>query len=124
MTAPTTYEIGVNLAGAATLTSLSIPNPESEFIDFAQSVRLASGSLRAMGYPQVVWHYGYLTAAQYDNLRVFCTGASSTVCIATMNNDREFARYNCVMNMPERFGIRATRYIDITILFNLVTAAE
>jgi len=124
MPAATTYEIGAALGSIATLASLNIPNPESEFYDWADSTRLATGKVRALGYPQATWHYGFLTSAQYDAIRAFCLGASAIVCIATSNNDRDYVRYDCIMNMPETFIIRAGRYIDVTITFNQLAEAE
>ena len=124
MTAPIGYELGAALGSIATLPSLLIPDPESEFIDYGASEKLADGTLRALGFPQASWHYGYLTAKQYDALKAFVTLANAVVCIATMNNDRDFVRYDCMMVLPEKFVIRDTRYVDITITFNRLVEAE
>jgi len=124
MTAPTTYEIGASLGTIATLASQDIINPESTFIDFPSTVKLASGLTRGLGFPQAQWHFGYMTSVQYDALRTLCTGISATVCIATMNNDRDFVRYNCSMEVPPQYVIRADRYIDVTVLFTGLVAAE
>jgi hypothetical protein len=124
MTAATTYEIGAALGSIATLPSMGIPGVQSEFIDFATSDTLASGQIRARGFPQAEWYCGYLTSDQFDTLRAFCPGASATVCIATMNNDREFVRYDCIMKVPERYKIRKNEPQDFTITFTHLVEAE
>lgn len=124
MSAPTTFEIGAALATCATLTSRGIPEPEANFTDYAETVVLGSGLVRGMGFPLASWHYGYLTNPQWDLLKAFVTGASTSVCIATMKNDGSFLRYNCVMEMPLTYVIRSTRVVDVTINFTNLVAAE
>jgi len=124
MPAATTYEIGAALGSIATLSSLGIENPESQFIDYPASDKLADGTTRAKGFPQATWHYGYMDKEWFDALSAFVTATSATVCIATMNNDRDFVRYNCVMVLPDRFIVRNTKYMDVTINFNRLVAAE
>jgi hypothetical protein len=124
MTAATTYEIGTVLGSCATLTSLSIVNPESNFTDYPDTIKLADGTIRGKGFPLASWHFGYLSSAQYDALRAFCAPASAAACIATMNNDRDFIRYDCVMLMPDTFVVRAGRYVDVTVEFSHLVEAE
>lgn len=130
MTLPTTFEIGSTLGSIATLVSLGAIEPEAQFIDYPDSIKLADGTLRGRGFPQASWHYGYLTPAQYDALRAFVTLASSEIFIATLNNNREFARYSGVMVIPDRFVIRNTNsetrgsYVDVTIEFNRLVEQE
>ena len=124
MTAPTTYEIGTTLVGMVTLASLNIPDPESQFIEYAASTRLGDGRVRGMGYPQTTWHYGFLKNTWYDILRAYCTGASANIFIATMDNNQDWVRYTAVIAIPDRFIVRATRYIDVTLNFTQMVEAE
>jgi hypothetical protein len=128
MTAPTTFEIGSALGSIATLTSLGAIEPESQFIDYSTTVKTGSGKVRGLGLPSATWHYGYLYQAQYDALRAFCPTAGASVCIATLNNDMDYVRYNGFMEFPTQFVVRSPEgrkvYIDVTITFTGLTAAE
>ena len=124
MAAPTTFEIGANLAGCATLTSRGIPEPEAQFSDYAETVVLGSGLVRGVGYPSATWRWGYMTNPQWDLLKAFITGASTSVCVATMRNDGSFLRYNCVMELPLTYVLRSTRVIDFTVNLTNLVAAE
>ena len=126
MTAPTTYEIGTTLGGMLALSALSTPilDPSADFIEYPEPVILGNGTIRGVGLPQANWHYGFITETQYDKFRVFCTGASTEIFIATIKNDGSYLRYTAVMIMPETYVIRATRYIDVLIRFTNLVAAE
>ena len=124
MTAPTTFEIGAALGSVATLLSRGIPDPEANFTDFTETVVLGSGLVRGLGFPLASWHWGFMTNAQWDLLRAFVTGASTSVCVATMKNDGSFLRYNCVLEMPITYVIRATRVVDFTVNLTNLVAAE
>ena len=125
MAAATTYEIGTTLGGMVTLASLDIPVPESDFTDFSDSVKLGSGLTRGLGYPLVTWHYGFLYLAQWDALIFdFCPTASASIFIATPNNSQTFLRYTAVMVPPPKYIIRNAKYIDVTVSFNNLIAAE
>lgn len=116
-----TYELGATLGGIATLSSLNIPDPESNFTEYPVRRTLGNGLVRGYGNPTAEWHYGFLTAAQYDALRAFCAGAGAAVFISTMTNDRDFVTYSANMELPERYINRVRAYTDITIKFtNLI----
>jgi hypothetical protein len=124
MTAPTDYELGTTLVGVATLASLSIPNPESEFVDYSSTVKLASGITRGLGSQMATWHYGYLTQDQYDALTTIMTDISTSVYFSTLTNTGDFARYSGIARLPERYVLRGPvsklRYIDVTIQFTML----
>lgn len=126
MPAATTYEIGTTLGGMVALGSLtvSVPEPESNFSNYAETVKLGSGLVRGQGYPLAEWHYGFLKETQFDQLLTFCTTASANIFIATRTNGNSFLRYTANMIVPERYIIRDGRYIDIVFNFNSLIAAE
>lgn len=128
MPSPTTYEIGANLAGCATLASQDCIEPESTFEDVADKIKLESGLVRGLGLPKAEWHFGYLYKVQLDVLKSFVTGVSGAVCIATLNNDMEYVRYDCNMELPEGYQIRSPEgkqvYMDVTIKFSELVEAE
>lgn len=118
MAAPTNYEIGSTLGGMADMITAGIIYPQAEYNEGVDTVTLGSGQLRRLGLPFATWTFGYLTQAQYDALRAFCTGASAAVFIATINNDNEFVRYAGIMQMPERYTIRDSKYIDMEVIIS------
>jgi hypothetical protein len=126
MAAPTNFEIGATLIGMADIVTAGIIEPMAEFYEYAEEISLANGQRRAYGLPRANWTFAYLTAAQYDALRAYATGASGQVYIATLNNDSEFVRYSCIMLPPPRYTIRIDRptYRDVTIEFRYLVEAE
>jgi len=126
MTAPTTFEIGTTLGGMLALSALTVPvpEPESSFSNYAETVKLGSGLVRGLGYPLAEWHYGFLKETQFDQLLTFCTTASAAVFIATRTNGNSFLRYTANMIVPETYIIRNGRYVDIVFNFNSLIAAE
>ncbi len=128
MPAPTTFEIGANLAGVVTLSSLGVVDPETRFNDYPASVRRQDGLTLGLGNPSATWRYGFLRKEQYDALRTYCPTMGAAVTIATINNDMEFVRYNCFMEMPTEFVLRNTDgrqvYIDVEIRFTGLVLAE
>ena len=120
LTTAQSYKLGAtSTSGSFKLLSvLLIPNPESQFHDSAERVRLGNGLTRGIGLPTATWHYGWLSAAQWKALKAFCTSESANVFIATMKNDGTYVEYSAVMVMPETYVVRATRYIDLSIEFN------
>lgn len=128
MPAPTTFEIGANLAGVVTLASIGVVDPETRFNDYPATVRRQDGMMLGLGNASAIWRYGFLRKDQYDALRVYCATVGAAVCIATLNNDMEFARYNGFMEMPTEYVMRNTDgrqvYIDVEIRFNGLVAAE
>lgn len=118
-TTASSYKIGSGTTtGNFFLLSTVAIEPESQFKEGATSVKLADGSTRWLGYPVATWHYGYLTQAQWDALKAYCTEASASVYIATMDNNGDYIVYSAIMNMPDEYTIRATRYMDVTIQFS------
>ena len=126
MTTANGYKLGAtSTTGSFKLLSvLLIPDPESQFHDHTDRVKLGNGVTRGLGYPLATWHWGYLSKAQWTALTAFCAKASENVFIATMKNDGTYVEYSAVMVMPETYVVRATRFIDVTIeLNNLVVVA-
>lgn len=81
-----TFAAGV--AGLVTLQSLGIPNPFPAYRPGATTVKLGDNSARTLGSPNVVWQWGFLTAAQRDTLRTYCTGASADVFIVSPTTEK------------------------------------
>lgn len=119
------YQIGTTLVGLATLDSLDIPDPKSEFAHFTEYVPLVSGGVRGVGSPVAIWRWGYLTQAQRDALRVFCTGASAEVYIETRETDSSdvFDQYSATMIWPLEEERDAFHRMEFEVRFqNLVEA--
>ena len=77
---------GVNLENLEDLTTEVYP-PKSTFQEFSQPVLLGDGTVRGAGWITGEWRWGFLTQAQRNQLRTFCTGASNAVFIRTHEND-------------------------------------
>ena len=117
------YQIGTTLGALATLKSIGIPDPKSSYKPYADVIVLGNGANRGVGLPVAIWHWGYLTRAQRDLLRAFCTGASATIFIETRTNDTVdvFDQFTATMIWPADEMKDAGRRIDFVIEFrNLV----
>lgn len=124
------YKIGTTLLGIASLNQLSptpIVDPKHVFQFYGSYEDLVDGQVRGVGSPVLEWRYGYVTRAQRDQFRTFCTGPSSTVFIRTRTNDStdQFLIYQAIMIWPLEEDKRAGRRLDFTIRFrNLIEQVE
>ncbi len=115
------YEIGStsSLTNVESLT-VPVPPPKSIYKPYSQMIGLGDGTVRGAGWPTAEWRWGYLTQAQRDQLRTFCTGASSNVYIRTriMDTADSYAYFQAVMVWPIESEERdASRRIDFAITF-------
>jgi len=120
------FKIGTSVAALTSLDALTtwVPDPKSYFQQFSRLLDLGNGLKRGAGYPVTTWSYGYLTQAQREQLRSFCTGASSEVYIQTRTNDEDeettpslFKIFKAVMIWPEGEENQASRRLDFIITF-------
>lgn len=119
------YEIGASYVGMTNLESLTtpLPAPKSTFRPYSQYIRLGDGTVRGSGWAEATWRWGFLTRAQRNQLRTFCTGASANVYIKTRKNDSSDAYqvYMAIMIWPEEEEKSLGKRIGLEIRFtNLV----
>jgi hypothetical protein len=86
------YKIGTTSGNTVNVESLGaglgrMPPPASRYIPYVEGVDTENGDIVALGLPSVVWIFPFLSLAQRDILRAYCTGASATVFIETMGID-------------------------------------
>lgn len=114
------YEIGATGPGLVNVESLTVPLPAPKgiFQDYTEVIELGDGTVRGVGFPAAVWRWGFLTQAQRDQLRTFCTGASNEVYIKTRTNDSadSYGLYTAVMVWPTEEK-DAQRRLDFAVLF-------
>jgi hypothetical protein len=92
---------GANTVNLEDLTT-PLDAPRSSFVDYSQTIPLGDGTVRGAGWPIAEWRWGYMSQAQRDQLRTFCTGASAAVYVRTRENDTSdaYQRYTCTMIWP------------------------
>lgn len=101
------YKIGTSFGGLATLSSLALKDPKSSYNPGQGKVRLASGQDRDLGGATATWTFGFLTYAQRDILRTYCTGTSGNIYIESRINDNVSSAHDawkdflCIMHWPE-----------------------
>jgi len=93
---------GVNMVNVEDLTT-PLPAPKGLFKDYAQQISLGDGSVRGGGWAVGGWRFGFLTRAQRDQLRTFCTGASNSIYIRSRENDTAdaYRYYTCKIVWPQ-----------------------
>lgn len=115
------YKIGTSLVGITSLDLLATPvvDPKHTFVSYSRLDQLGNGMVRGGGWMKAEWRYGFVTQAQRDMLRTFCTGASSEVFIRTRKNDTvgAFVTYKAVMIWPDEEETDAGRRMDFIIKF-------
>lgn len=126
------FKIGTSSGGMTLLSGLStpVPFPAWTFQPWAEAVQLGDGKIGGFGLPKATWKWGFLTQAQRDMLRTFCTGKSALVYIRTLENETHeitpsttpktytsYRDYLAVMIWPEKEDVFATRRLDFTIEF-------
>lgn len=111
------FKIGATVEGMVTLTSLGIPAPKYEYGKYSGEIVLGDGTARGVGLPLTAWHWGFLTPAQRDALRTYCTGKSAIVYIRTIKDDGTYADYQAVMIWANQEERQAGRIIDFTLDF-------
>lgn len=117
------FAIGNTLAGIQALRALSIPAPQSTYRPYSTDIRLGDGTMRGMGFPIATWHWGFLSAAQRDLLRTYCTGQSALVYIRTPKDDLSFVDYQAVMVWPSEEERASSRVLDFTLEFHRLVEA-
>jgi hypothetical protein len=81
-----TYASGTG--GLVTLRSLKVSNPRPIYQSGVSVVRLGDNSARLMGSPVLTWQWGFISQAERDILRAYCTGASARVYITSPTIDK------------------------------------
>jgi hypothetical protein len=118
------YEIGL----ARTTTNLEalsptvVPAPKGVYSPGVSKVRLGNGLWRWLGLPTTEWRWGFLSQAQRDMLRTFCTGTSALVSIRTRLNDSadSYGYFDAILEWPAE-DKDAERRLEFTIKFtNLI----
>ena len=81
---------GVSLVNLESLGTLVYP-PKSTFTESSQELRLGNGLVRGAGWQVATWRWGFMSQAQRDQLRTFCTASSAAVYIRSRKNDNSNA---------------------------------
>jgi hypothetical protein len=123
MTYEYSFSIGAAYATLKNLGDLGVPAPKASWKPFAALADLSDKMVRGLGAPVVTWEWGYLTQAQRDALRAYCTGASAAIWIRTQTMDSAgaYAYYSGVMIWPEQEDYVATRRLNFTLVFRQLT---
>jgi len=96
------FKIGTTLGGMTNLESLGtpVPLPQIDYMPFARVVNLGSGGTRGVGSPVVTWTFQLLSLAEYNQLRVFCSGASAEIYIRTLIDNDTYGNFQAKMIIP------------------------
>jgi hypothetical protein len=100
------YSIGTStgaMVNVETLAGGTFPPPKSTFRPYSMPLDLGDGSVRGGGWAEAEWRWGFLTRAQRDAIRAYCTQASAAVYIYTRTNDNTdaYATYQAAMIWPQ-----------------------
>jgi len=107
------------VTGMGNVEALGVQPPKSTFRPWVDSVVLGNGLSRALGRPSAVWQWGFMSTANRNSLRAYCTGKSARVYIRTRKNDSSdaYATYSAVMVWPDDEERFANRRLNFSIEF-------
>lgn len=91
----------VRLRNVETLVA-GMPAPKGFFQFYSVALPLEDGGVRGGGWRKAMWRWQFLTQAQRDALRTYCTGASADVYIKTrtVDNSDAYVIYSAKMIWP------------------------
>jgi hypothetical protein len=84
------YELGFTTSGSSTnleLMTVPVSPPKSTYHPYSKQLILGDGSVRGGGWPTATWSWDVITTTERDQLRLYCTGQSSTVKVRTRTMD-------------------------------------
>jgi hypothetical protein len=110
-----TYAGGVG--GMVTLKSLGIPAPLADFLEFSQEAGMGDSTIEGNGWSESEWHWGYLTAAQYNALATYRIGKSTQVYTRDRKRANSYDDFLSNMVWPERERWENNCVVDFTIRF-------
>jgi hypothetical protein len=109
----------ISALAAGNVETLGLKAPKSTFKPATTSIDLGNGLARNMGRPVTSWLWGFLTQAQRNTLRAFCTGKSARVYINTRANDASdsYITYDAIALWPDAEERSAGRRLNFTLEF-------
>ena len=96
------FEIGTTEGGMTNVELLTTPllAPKSNYFPYARTPSKGNGGTRGVGSPIATWSFGFLSAAEYNQLKTFCPGASADVFIRTKLDGDTYADFEAKMIWP------------------------
>lgn len=114
------FKIGTQAGGTGgmvTLKSLGIPAPLADFLEASQEDLLGDATIQPNGWSESEWHWGYLTQAQYEALRNFREGKTTSVYTRDRKQGNEYGDFLSKMVWPERERWESNCVIDFSLRF-------
>jgi len=94
------YMIGATYESMAYLETLKIVAPLQAFKPYAIAVERGDGAVLGQGWAQVKWYWSFISEAERDILKGYCTGLSAEVYIRTLDEELDWHTYRTVMIWP------------------------
>jgi len=92
------YEIGTTIEGMQTLDILGINPPfQDPYSPYTIEVDAADSRVYGHGYAQTAWRWGFVSQAERDLLKTYCSGRSAIVYIRVRDEDWDFVYCKAVM---------------------------
>lgn len=114
----TDYRIGLSIGTLATLSGLSVTDPDPLPVHYAKREELGDGTIRGVGYLMAEWRWARLYTSELNVLRTYCPGESASVYIKTLNRNGGWQGFSATMIMPEvEPAYRADVYDDFVVIF-------
>lgn len=113
--APFDFDVLVNVEALST----GATAPRSLHRAWEETRDTGDGLARGLGRPACTWNWGFISRAQRDALRIYCTGKSARVYIRTRANDSTdgYVTYQAAMLWPDNEDRQTGRRLNFTLEF-------
>jgi len=108
-----------SITALSNVETLGLNAPRSTFKPWVSTIDLGNATARALGRPLAAWLWGFVTQAQRNTLRAYCTGKSARVYICTRKNDTSdaYVTYDALMLWPDDEEKATGRRLNFTLQF-------
>lgn len=116
------FEIGTTTLNVTNLEDLGLDPPfQDAYKPYAAEVAAADGLFYGHGWAELAWRWGFISQADRDILKAYCSAKSSTVYIRVLGQDNTWDYCQAVMVWPEREQPANNGYIfDLAIQFRVI----
>lgn len=116
MTIPN-YAIGAAVDAVYTLTTLGLPIPKADAVDYAEYIENGAGELIGQGWLVARWRFAVLTTAQQTTLATY-EGESY---LYTLEQDGTYGLYHGYLVLPPRKAPKAGQLLDYVVELRKLT---
>lgn len=115
------FKLGTSAGSMELLSDLNVFWPFWEYEPFSAAQQGGDGLVKGGGWATATWHWGFLTYAQYQVLRTYCTGKSATWYVRTPKTTYDYLNVEVKVEWPDNERWHQGRVLDFELKFTDLT---